>query len=101
MKIDRRYTTAGKSPFTDVPFRTATSEIKNPDGSVVFKMENILVPEQFSQVASDIIAQKYFRKAGVPVALKKVEENSIPSWLAMLMMSETSSTCSGRVAPAE
>ncbi len=81
MRIERRYTKAGQSPFDLVPMRTATSEIKNPDGSVVFKLENILVPEQFSQVASDIIAQKYFRKAGVPARLKKVEENSIPSFL--------------------
>ncbi len=81
MRIKRHYTTAGQSPFANVPMRTATSEIKNPDGSVVFKLEDILVPEQFSQVASDIIAQKYFRKAGVPAALKKVEENSVPSFL--------------------
>ena len=81
MRINRHYTKAGQSPFADVPMRTATSEIKNPDGSIVFKLENILVPEQFSQVASDIIAQKYFRKAGVPAALKKVEENSVPSFL--------------------
>ena len=81
MRINRHYTTAGESPFANVPMRKATSEIKNPDGSVVFKLEDILVPEQFSQVASDIIAQKYFRKAGVPAALKKVEENSVPSFL--------------------
>jgi len=81
MRIERRYTKAGKSPFENVPMRTATSEIKNPDGSVVFKLQDILVPEQFSQVASDIIAQKYFRKAGVPAILKKVEENAVPSFL--------------------
>ena len=81
MRIDRRYTEAGKSPFASVPMRTATSEIKNPDGSIVFKLEDILVPEQFSQVAADIIAQKYFRKAGVPAALKKIEENDVPSFL--------------------
>jgi len=81
MRMTRHYTTAGQSPFATVPMRNATSEIKNPDGSVVFKLENILVPEQFSQVAADIIAQKYFRKAGVPAVLKKVEENSIPSFL--------------------
>jgi ribonucleoside-diphosphate reductase alpha chain len=81
MKITRHYTTAGQSPFAAIPMRKATSEIRNPDGSVVFKLEDILVPEQFSQVASDIIAQKYFRKAGVPAKLKKVEENSVPSWL--------------------
>ena len=81
MRIERRFTKPGQSPFAAVPMRKATSEIKNPDGSVVFKLEDILVPEQFSQVASDIIAQKYFRKAGVPAVLKKVEENSVPSFL--------------------
>ena len=57
MRINRHYTTAGQSPFASIPMRKATSEIKNPDGSVVFRLEDILVPEQFSQVASDIIAQ--------------------------------------------
>ncbi|MDH3741086.1 MAG: vitamin B12-dependent ribonucleotide reductase [Hyphomicrobiales bacterium] len=62
-------------------FRNATSEIKNPDGSVVFRLEDIEVPAAWSQVAADILAQKYFRKAGVPVRLKRIEENSVPSWL--------------------
>ncbi len=81
MRIERHYTKAGQSPYADIAFRKAVSEIKNPDGSVVFRLENIDVPTQFSQVASDILAQKYFRKAGVPARLKKVEENSVPSWL--------------------
>ena len=81
MKIDRLYTEAGKSPYADIEFRNTTSEIKNPDGSIVFRLENIEVPKSYSQVASDILAQKYFRKAGVPVKLKKVEENTVPSWL--------------------
>src|SRR5690606_25674329 len=54
---------------------------RNPDGSVVFRLENIDVPAQFSQVAADILAQKYFRKAGVPARLKRVEENDVPSFL--------------------
>ncbi|MTI15798.1 vitamin B12-dependent ribonucleotide reductase [Rhodobacteraceae bacterium RKSG542] len=81
MKIERRYTKEGQSPYADIEFRTATSEIRNPDGSIVFRLENIQVPAQFSQVASDILAQKYFRKAGVPAKLKAVEENTVPSWL--------------------
>ena len=81
MKIERRYTKAGESAYHSVEFRKATSEIKNPDGSVVFRLAGIDVPAQFSQVASDILAQKYFRKAGVPKALKKVEENDVPSFL--------------------
>ena len=81
MRIERVYTKAGESAYASLGFRTATSEIKNPDGSVVFRLENIQVPEQFSQVAADILAQKYFRKAGVPTRLKKVEESGVPSWL--------------------
>ena len=72
MRIERRYTKEGQSAYADIPFRLTTSEIRNPDGSVVFKAENVEVPEFWSQVASDVLAQKYFRKAGVPAGLKKV-----------------------------
>ncbi|MBS9477909.1 vitamin B12-dependent ribonucleotide reductase [Ancylobacter radicis] len=81
MRIERRYTKAGQSPYAAMAFRKATSEIRNPDGSVVFRLEGIDVPEHFSQVATDILAQKYFRKAGVPARLKKVEEETVPSFL--------------------
>ena len=81
MKISRRFTEAGKSPYDKIPFRRATSEIRNPDGSVVFHLEEFMVPEHWSQVAADILAQKYFRKAGVPQRLKRVEETQVPSWL--------------------
>src|SRR4249920_794022 len=81
MRIERRYTKEGQSPYADIAFRLTTSEIRNPDGSVVFRAENVEVPEQWSQVASDVLAQKYFRKAGVPSRLKKVEEETVPSWL--------------------
>ncbi|MBS4082401.1 MAG: vitamin B12-dependent ribonucleotide reductase [Rhizobiales bacterium] len=81
MRIPRRYTKAGQSPYSAITFRKATSEIRNPDGSVVFKLDNIDVPEHFSQVATDVLAQKYFRKAGVPKALKRVEEETVPSFL--------------------
>ena len=81
MRIERRYTKTGQSPYSTLSFRLATSEIRNPDGSVVFKLDNIEVPETWSQVACDVLAQKYFRKAGVPARLKKVEENDVPSWL--------------------
>jgi Ribonucleotide reductase, alpha subunit len=81
MRIERHYTKAGQSPYASIAFRTATSEIRNPDGSIVFRLENIAVPEAWSQVAADILAQKYFRKAGVPARMKKMEENAVPSWL--------------------
>lgn len=81
MRFERRYTTAGQSPYAPIPFRKALSEIRNPDGSVVFRLDGISVPESWSQVASDVLAQKYFRKAGVPARLRKVEENDVPSFL--------------------
>jgi ribonucleoside-diphosphate reductase alpha chain len=80
MKITRRFTTAGTSPYDLIEFRRATSEIKNPDGSIVFRLEGFMVPAQWTQVAADILAQKYFRKAGVARRLKKAEETQIPSW---------------------
>ena len=81
MRIERRNTTSGQSPYAAIDFRLTTSEIRNPDGSVVFRLENVEVPEFWSQVASDVLAQKYFRKAGVAARLKKVEEETVPSWL--------------------
>jgi ribonucleoside-diphosphate reductase alpha chain len=81
MRIERRYTKEGQSPYADIAFRLTVSEIRNPDGSVVFHADDVEVPEQWSQVASDVLAQKYFRKAGVPARLKKVEEETVPSWL--------------------
>ncbi|MCS7204888.1 MAG: vitamin B12-dependent ribonucleotide reductase [Leptospiraceae bacterium] len=58
-----------------------SSKIVNPDGTVVFSMENVEVPEHWSQVAVDILAQKYFRKAGVPKYTKPIEEENVPRWL--------------------
>ena len=81
MHIERRFTKPDQSAYDGITFRKAVSEIKNPDGSIVFRMADIDVPAAWSQVASDIIAQKYFRKAGVATRLKRVEENSVPSWL--------------------
>ena len=81
MHFERRFTTSGQDAYANIEFRSATSEIRNPDGTIVFQAENIEVPAQFSQVATDILAQKYFRKAGVPAALNRIEETSIPSWL--------------------
>ncbi|HEU5272018.1 MAG TPA: vitamin B12-dependent ribonucleotide reductase [Xanthobacteraceae bacterium] len=81
MRIERRYTKEGQSPYAEIEFRLTTSEIRNPDGSVVFRAEDVEVPAAWSQVASDVLAQKYFRKAGVPARLKKVEEETVPSWL--------------------
>lgn len=68
MKIARYFTAESQDPYASLNFVPRTSEIRNPDGSVVFRMEEVMVPESWSQVATDILAQKYFRKAGVPQA---------------------------------
>ncbi|MFZ8874900.1 MAG: hypothetical protein ACO2YU_11265, partial [Paracoccaceae bacterium] len=81
MKIERKFTKAGQDAYADLEFITTASEIRNPDGTVVFHLDNVEVPTSWSQVASDIIAQKYFRKAGVPVELKKVREKGVPEFL--------------------
>ena len=81
MRIRRFFTVEGSSPYDAISFRHTQSEIRNPDGSLIFEMPDIEVPADWSQVACDIIAQKYFRKAGVPVRLKRVEENTVPAWL--------------------
>ena len=81
MEISRRYTTAGADPFAAFSFVKRTSRIANPDGTVVFEMKDLLAPEGWSQVAVDILAQKYFRKAGVPVNNRRVAEEGVPEWL--------------------
>ncbi len=71
MKIERLFTTAGKNPYEGMKFERRTSQIKNPDGSTVFLNDNVHVPEFWSQVATDILAQKYFRRKGVPLMDEK------------------------------
>jgi ribonucleoside-diphosphate reductase alpha chain len=82
MRIARRFTAEEQNPYKDIAFASTTSEIRNPDGSIVFRLADIEVPEAFSQVAADILAQKYFRKAGIPAALKPVAEADVPEWLS-------------------
>jgi ribonucleoside-diphosphate reductase alpha chain len=66
VKVSRRFTVKGKSPYEGIPFSARHSEIRNTNGSLVFEARDIQVPAHWSQVAVDILAQKYFRKAGVP-----------------------------------
>ncbi|SFR37704.1 ribonucleoside-diphosphate reductase class II [Yoonia tamlensis] len=81
MKIERNFTKSGQSAYAELEFKSTTSEIRNPDGTIVFKLDDCEIPRGWSQVASDVIAQKYFRKAGVPSALKKVKEKGVPEFL--------------------
>jgi ribonucleoside-diphosphate reductase alpha chain len=66
MKVTRKFTVQGQDPFETVEWTTRTSRISNPDGSVVFEMKDAEVPASWSQLATDIMVSKYFRKAGVP-----------------------------------
>ena len=66
MKITRRFTRPGEDVFATVDYARRTSRITNPDGSVVFEMKDAEVPKAWSQLATDIMVSKYFRKAGVP-----------------------------------
>jgi ribonucleoside-diphosphate reductase alpha chain len=81
MKIERKFTTAEGGAYGGIAFTLTTSEIRNPDGKVVFRNDAVEVPESFSQVAADVLAQKYFRKAGVPARLKRVKEAGVPKFL--------------------
>ncbi|HEX8520808.1 MAG TPA: LAGLIDADG family homing endonuclease [Tepidisphaeraceae bacterium] len=67
MKITRRFTKPGQDPFATAEYEKRTSRITNPDGSVVFEMNDAEIPKQWSQLATDIMVSKYFRKAGVPL----------------------------------
>ena len=82
MKFTRIFTEDKLDVYKNLKFKTTSSEIKNPDGTIVFSAPEIEVPGNYSQVAADVIAQKYFRKAGVPAYLKKVKENNVPMWLS-------------------
>src|SRR5258705_13165162 len=66
MEIQRRFTRSGEGPYAGVSFEPRTSEIRNPDGKAIFPQDNVVVPSTWSQIATDILAQKYFRKRGVP-----------------------------------
>ncbi len=89
MKIERKFTKAGKDAYASIKFTTTVSEIRNPDGTVVFHNDSVEVPQGWSQVASDVIAQKYFRKAGVPARLKRVREKGVPEFLWRSVPDET------------
>src|SRR5215213_6967543 len=66
LRIERRFTAEKEDAYSGVEWTTRTSRITNPDGTVVFEMADAEVPAEWSQVASDIMVSKYFRKAGVP-----------------------------------
>lgn len=73
LKIARLFTKENEDKYHDIEFEKRSSKLTNPDGSIVFEMNDIEVPKQWSQIATDILAQKYFRKKGVPQKNKKGE----------------------------
>lgn len=66
LRFERRFSVEGKNPFDLVEYERRSSVIREPDGTVVFEMKDLEIPKSWSQVATDIVAQKYFRKTGVP-----------------------------------
>jgi ribonucleoside-diphosphate reductase alpha chain len=81
LQFTRRFTKDGVTPYDMFDYDYRDSVIKNPNGEKVFEMNNVEVPKQWSQIATDILAQKYFRRKGIPKYLKKVEESGVPEWL--------------------
>ncbi len=81
MRINRVFSLNHSDPYHGINFVERTSRINNADGSVVSEIKHVLVPDFWSQVAVDIMAQKYFRKAGVPARLKRKYEAGVPEWL--------------------
>src|SRR3954464_8897809 len=81
MQITRRFTQPNQDAFANLKFVPRTSRIVNPDGTVVFEMKDVLVPESWSQVAVDILAQKYFRKAGIAKNFEPLAEPGVPAWV--------------------
>jgi len=78
MKVNRFFTEKGKGPYRGIAWERRRSEIRGPDGKAVFSEDAVVVPDSWSQIAADIIAQKYFRKAGVPAGKAREWEGWVP-----------------------
>ncbi|MEM9169538.1 MAG: vitamin B12-dependent ribonucleotide reductase [Pseudomonadota bacterium] len=81
MKIERRYTKKANAPYQGLRFRRADSEVRAFTGETLFEMHDVEAPRGWSQTAIDILAQKYFRKTGVPAKTKRVREAGVPTFL--------------------
>ncbi len=97
MRIERHFTTAGQDPLEGIAFAPRDSRIVNPDGSVVFEASGVRMPADWSQVAVDIMAQKYFRKTGIADELSAVEEDGVPEWLWRSVPAEGSDDSGGEI----
>ena len=81
LKIERKFTESGEDPFKKLKWTKRDVEIRNFDGSVAFSMKDVNLPDNYSQVAANVLSQKYLRKAGIPKKLKKVREKGVHIWL--------------------
>ncbi len=81
MQIKRHYTTQDADPYAAFEFKTVESQLKGIDGRALSEAQLVTAPETWSQVACDILARKYFRRAGVPDSVKSIKEDRVPSWL--------------------
>jgi len=82
MKITRLYTTVGTDPYSSISFKSVKSELRALDGRVLSASSEFKAPETWSQVACDILAQKYFRRAGVPDKTTRISDKNVPDWLS-------------------
>jgi len=81
LRFSRHYTREGQDVYADLRFVPWTSKLTSPEGKLLFEAKDIYAPESWSQVAVDVLAQKYLRKAGVPVAVRALWEEGVPEWL--------------------
>ena len=81
MEFQRWFTKDNSSNIFAVEFVKAISKLKHNDGKLLYSSVEVEVPATWAQISIDILVQKYFRKSGIPVALKKVQEDGIPTWL--------------------
>ncbi len=81
MRFDRHFSTARGGAYAGVRFRRADSALKTASGEVLHSVEDVEVPAEWSQTAADILVQKYFRRAGVPAATRRVAEKGVPDFL--------------------
>ena len=81
MVIERRFTQVEKDPFDQFEWLTSDFTITNPDGSVAFEIKDVSLPSGFEGNPGKVCAQKYMRKAGVPMAIRKIPEEGVPTWL--------------------
>ncbi len=89
MQIKRHFTKRHADPYAGLVFKTVSSELRRADGKIMSSVEAFKAPEGWSQVACDILARKYFRKAGIPAVTKAVKEDDVPEWLQKREADET------------